>query len=143
MLIRILDYILMVQNSLSIEAQNCREYLGRQIMKFFFLKLFVTALIISSSSVYVFAEEIFRCYDHSDRDKSEVLMTLTVPKSDSDVGKIHVSGAVIDAKYYLEGINRSWNFDDYIVAIQPNGEAIYSIGGVVPLQHFLCEKINQ
>ncbi len=95
-------------------------------------------------------KEMWRCFDETDFNHRNVLLTLTRLESN---GEVSVAGTTHAAEFQVQGLNRRWDFGpdddgtfDYMFLIEPGGTGLYydfsrsTDGTARPSQRFRCEQ---
>ena len=100
-------------------------------------------LLILSGAVF---GQTFECRDSWGaifNENAPVLVVATINK-DEKTGKIKVSGKSLETKYYLDGIDHRWDWDNYSFVIEPDGDAAYYVFSdeetTTPDHNFTCRQ---
>jgi len=76
--------------------------------------------------------------------RDAVVLVVATINIGEKTGTITVSGKTLNAKYYLDGINRRWDWEDYSFLIEPDGDASYFAFNdeetAAPSQEFTCRQ---
>jgi len=86
-------------------------------------------LAAGSAGIIYLEMETWRCFDRTEVNRTNVLLTLT--RLDS-AGGVSVAGKTHTAEFEVQGLNRRWDFSpddngsyDYMFLIEPDGTALY------------------
>ena len=95
--------------------------------------------------------ESWRCFDRFDFDKTELLLTLARYQGEwSEYGVVTLSGVEpITTLFGIKGFKRRWDWDQYAVIVEPNGDGHYydfsttPDGETIPASmSFQCKKVS-
>lgn len=93
--------------------------------------------------------ETWQCFNHSDSDRTNVLLTLSRL---NNTGEVSVAGTTYSTSFEVQGLDRRWDFGldddgsyDYTFVVQPDGTGLYydfsgsTDGSANPGQTYRCE----